>query len=262
MTMQRIKYCSQRTRIYPSLALAVLLVSLTFIYHSAAQMNEVVLDQGTFVVQQNQIQLGQGNFALVQLSSSVVQLVDQMRFAPPQASVTAFNATIQMDEQLNPRYYVLNIADSQGQQMTIVVQIEGDTAHMLTADRNGTSTGTSFQSSSGFVLLDNNLFGQFAVLYRRALAALDQGASSFQSTALVPQAAEAVPLQAARGKTVEIQANGKISQVDSLTLTLAGGQFTLLGQGNQFIGLVAQGQSTPTAFRSDLFPQGFTITNR
>jgi len=247
-------------RISRSLMLAVLLVGFTLIYSGAAQMGVVVLDQGQFVVQQGQIQLGQGSFTLVQLGS-VFQLVDQTRLVIPNGPTVTFTATLQTDGQLNPVYYVLNDLEPQGQR-TIIVQITGDTAQLLTADPSGKSTGTSFTSSSGFVLFDNNLFGQFTVLYRRALAALDQGASSFQPTALTPQLEQGVPLRIERGKSVEISANGKTLKVDSLLVTTAGGQqFILLGQGNQFIALLDQGQTTPTVFRSDLFPQGFTVAS-
>lgn len=246
-----------------SLVLVILFifVGLTLTSVSMAQRSSV-LDQGTLVVQQGPIQLGQGSFTLVQLDSSFIQLVDHMRLAIPQGPTVTFTATLQMDGQFNPSYYVLNALEPQGQK-TIIVQVEGDTARMLTVESDGASVSTSFTSASGFVLFDNNLFGQTALVYQRALAVLNQGATSFQSTALIPQIEGARPMQIDRGEPVEINADGTVSMADRLLVTLetAGGpqQLELLGQGDRFIGMALPHEEIPTVFRSDLFPTGFTI---
>lgn len=251
-------------RISRSLMLGVLLVGFTLIYSGTAQMGVVVLDQGQFVVQQGQIQLGQGSFTLVQLGS-VFQLVDQTRLVIPNGPTVTFTATLQTDGQLNPVYYVLNDLEPQGQR-TIVTQIIGDTANLLTVDASGKSTGTSFTSSAGFVLFDNNLFGQFVVLYRRALSALNQDTSSFQSTGLIPQVGRAISLHVDRGKPVTISVDGKVSTADRLLVTLETSsepqQLELLGQQDTFIGMASPGAKSPTAFRSDLFPSGFAINRQ
>ncbi len=69
-----------------------------------------------------------------------------------------------------------------------------------------------------------------------------------------------------RGEPVEISANGTVSMADRLLVTLetAGGpqQLELLGQGDRFIGMALPQGETPIVFRSDLFPQGFTINRQ
>ncbi len=136
---------------------------------------------------------------------------------------------------------------------------------MITVVSGKAPVSTGFGSSRGFVLFDNNLFGQTLVLYRRALAALKAGSSSFQSTALIPQVGQELPVSVERGEPVKISANGKVLQVDRLIVTLEiqgkAQQLELLGQGERFIGLLSPGQSTPAVFRSDLFPQGFTVVS-
>lgn len=244
--------------------LLTLTILLGFIlaYAGMAQSSTTVIDQGTFVVQQGKTQLGQGNFTLVQLGSSDIELIDAMRFAIPKGPTETFSATLQMDNQLNPTGYILNDVGPQGQR-TIIIRIKGKNANMITVVGSKPPVSTGFGSSTGFILFDNNLFGQSSVLYRRALAALKAGSASFQSTALIPQVGQELPVRVERGAPLKISAHGKVLQVDRLVVTLEmqgkAQQLELLGQGERFIGLLSPGQSTPAVFRSDLFPKGFTV---
>lgn len=256
----------RRLSLMRSVMLITLLMVLITANFGTAQKGMRVLDQGTLIVQQGETQLGQGMFTLVQLNPATLfnpatlQLVDHMRLEIPQGPTVTLAATLRTDGRLHPFSYVLNMRDPQGL-TTIIVRIENGSARLLW-QRGETTRTKVFQSEEGFVLIDNNLFGQLALLYRRVHAQLEEG-ERFNSTAIVPQTEEAFPLRAERAEPAEILHQDETLTVDRISVTLnleeEPQRLELLGVKDRFIGMASPTAQIPTVYRSDLFPGGFTI---
>jgi len=219
---------------------------------------ESVIDNGTVVFEQNGAVIGRETFR-------VLRSGPQLRLRAS-IDLDVQGSSIQMEQRLRlrswlqPTTYNLK-ADLAGSQQAIEASIdEGQITYQSVV--NEQTQDQQISAETPIVVLDNNSFSHYLVLYRYLQEmgeARQMGVEGmFEGTAYVPQAGRTLPLRVDEPSDAELRAGDRTIAVERFRVHLGDVPVDLYGQNDMLFAIRIASQSF-RAYREEVFPNGVEI---
>ena len=226
--------------------------------HQSERTVESLIDNGTVVFEQNGAVLGRETFRLVR-SGPELRLHSSI-------DLDVQGSTIQMEQRLllrswlQPKTYNLK-AELPGSQQAVEASIDkGQITYQTVV--NGQRQDQQLSAETPIVVLDNNSFSHYLVLYRHLREMGDARQvgvdGMFEGTAYVPQAGRTLPLKVREPIEAELRADDRTIPVERFRVQLGDIPIDLYGQGEVLFAVRIPSQNF-RAYREEVFPDGIEI---
>lgn len=219
---------------------------------------ESLIDDGTVIFEQNGSKIGQATFRLIR-SGSELRLRSSIDLDMQGPSVH-MQQRLRLRSWLEPTAYNLK-AELPESRQAIEASIDGGQITTQTVVNEQTQQ-QQLSAETPLVVLDNNSFSHYLVLYRYLREMGDArrvGVDGlFEGTAYVPQAGRTLPLRVEEPIDAELQADDRTIPVERYRGHLGDIPVDLYGQGEVLFAVRIPSQNF-LAYRDDPFPDGLEI---